>query len=812
MKFVPLLVSISLTVLLIVVFNTRFGLAPAFGQFLSPQHGFWQNAEAVDKDFNQDLRLPGLKDPAEIYLDDRLVPHVFAANEIDAFYIQGYLHARFRLWQMEFQTYAAGGRISELVGPRATSYDREKRRLGMVYSAEKTVAEMEKDPETKAQLDAYTAGVNEYINHLTESELPLEYKLLGYQPELWTNLKTALLMKYMSLDLSGAEDDFEFTKIRTALGYAAFEKMFPLAPDSLDPIVPVDTIERHPTIIVKAPANSDSVYLQKKDTTTVSSSAGKPDKDNGSNNWAVSGIKTKSGSPILCNDPHLGLHLPSLWYEMQISCPSFNGYGVTLPGAPGIVIGFNDSCAYGLTNSMRDVRDYYEIRFRDDSRKEYMYNGQWVPTEFRYEHILRKDTTEYIDTVAYTVFGPVMFDKSFSGNRNTNEKYYAVRWKGNDASNEMRAFYGLLHARNYEDYRHAIQWLHTPGQNVIFACKNGDIAITAQGEFPAKWRRQGDFIMPGTDSSYQWQATIPQPENPYMYNPERGFVSSANQYPVNPLTYPYYLGGEHLMERGMTINRYLSQPTEFGIEDMMKMQTDTYNPFAASARPLLLKYIDSASLDDGARKYYDLLREWDLHYEADGKGASIFQICWDSLRRIVWQDEMDKAGLPGFYPYNITLLEGLLRDSAYEFADNIETPEKESVKQDINEAFKEAVKTCLTLDQEGNLTWGKLKSTRIEHLARLVPFSRMDIDNSGGVYAINAMKKDHGPSWRMIVQLTKNTEAYGIYPGGQSGNPGSPYYDNFIDNWANGKYYPLWIMAKEEEGDKRVKAIIRLTQ
>jgi len=234
-----------------------FGLAPAFGQFLSPQHGFWQNAEAVDKDFNQDLRLPGLKDPAEIYLDDRLVPHVFAANEIDAFYIQGYLHARFRLWQMEFQTYAAGGRISELVGPRATSYDREKRRLGMVYSAEKTVAEMEKDPETKAQLDAYTAGVNEYINHLTESELPLEYKLLGYQPELWTNLKTALLMKYMSLDLSGAEDDFEFTKIRTALGYAAFEKMFPLAPDSLDPIVPVDTIERHLTIIVKAPANSD---------------------------------------------------------------------------------------------------------------------------------------------------------------------------------------------------------------------------------------------------------------------------------------------------------------------------------------------------------------------------------------------------------------------------------------------------------------------------------------------------------------------------------------------------------------------------
>jgi len=810
MKFVPFLISSAVTILLIIVFNTRWGPAPAFGEFLSPQHGFWQNAEAIDKEYNQDLQVPGLKDPAEIYLDDRLVPHIFAGSEADAYYLQGYIHARFRLWQMEFQAYAAAGRISELIGPKALGFDREKRRLGMIYAAEKTIAETEKNPVSKEEADAYTAGVNAYITSLKESDLPVEYKLLGYKPELWTNLKTALFLKFMSLDLAGFETDFEFTNLRSKLGYATFNKMFPLSQDSLDPIVPMDTLSRIPGISVREPQGSDSAYLERNDTVTVQSS--KPDKDNGSNNWAISGIKTKSGSPILCNDPHLALNLPSLWFEMQISCPGFNAYGATFPGAPGVIIGFNDSCAFGFTNAMRDVRDYYEIRFKDDSRKEYWYNGQWVPSEFRYEHILLKDTTEFIDTVAYTVFGPVMYDKSFSGNRKTNNRYYAVRWKAHDASNELLIFNGLDHAKNYADYQQAIKWLHTPGQNVVFACKNGDIAITAAGEFPAKWKRQGDFVMPGEDSSYAWQGMIPQSESPFMYNPDRGFVSSANQYPVNPLSYPYYLGGEYHNYRGLMINRYLNQMNEIGIEDMMKLQLDSYNPFAAMARPILMKNIDSASLNADELKYFELLRDWDLHYDADGKGASLFKITWDSLKAIVWNDELGKAGMTGFFPYNSTLLEGILRDSAYEFLDDINTPERESLKEDITLAFKQAALACKKLDSDGLLTWGKLKGTHVEHLAKLDPFSRLDIDNSGGEFAINAVKKDHGPSWRMIVQLTKTTEAYGIYPGGQSGNPGSPYYDNFIDNWANGKYYPLWMMSKDEETDKRVKAIIRVTK
>ncbi len=808
MKFLPFLISAVVTILLVIALNIPWGAAPPIGKFLSPQHGFWQNAEALDKDFGQDLQLPGMRDPAEVFIDDRLVPHIFAGNENDAFFLQGYFHAKFRLWQMEFQTYAAAGRISELIGPKALEYDREKRRLGMVYAAEKTVAEMEKDSVTRGEADAYTAGVNAYITSLKESELPIEYKLLNYKPELWSNLKTALFLKFMSLDLAGGENDFEYTNLRTLLGYQTFSKMFPTKQDSLDPIVPNDVA---PLLAAgpQPPPGSDSLYLQRKDTVTVKSS--KPDKDNGSNNWAVSGRKTKTGAPILCNDPHLGLHLPSLWYEMQLSCPGFNAYGATFPGAPGIIIGFNDSCAFGFTNAMRDVRDYYEIKFRDESRKEYWYNGQWRNTEFRYEHILRKGAPEFIDTVAYTVFGPVMYDTSFSGGRLTNKKYYAVRWKAHDPSNELMLFNALDHAKNYGDYLSAIKWLHTPGQNIIFASKNGDIAICDQGEFPAKWKRQGDFVMPGTDSSYAWQRMIPQAENPLMYNPERGFVSSANQYPVDPARYPYYLGGEFPNYRGLLINRYLNGMQDITIEDMMKLQTDDYNLFAEMARPILLKNIDPGTLEADDRKYYEILRDWDLHDKAESKGPSVFYTAWDSLKAVVWNDELAKTDLHDFYPFESTLVEGILRDSAYEFLDDISTPEKETLAQDVLLAFKKAAAACRSLESEDRLAWGKLRNTHIEHLAKLIPFSHMTVMNSGSKFDINAMKADHGPSWRMIVQLTANTEAYGIYPGGQSGNPGSPYYDDFTNSWIAGKYYPLWMMTKSDETDKKVKAIVRVT-
>ncbi|MEO9209519.1 MAG: penicillin acylase family protein, partial [Ginsengibacter sp.] len=770
-------------------------------KLLSPQNGVWQNAEPVNQNLNASLKFPQLKGKTEVYFDERLVPHVFAQNDNDAYFVQGYLHAKFRLWQMEFQTHAAAGRLSEIIGKKALGFDRDKRRLGMGYAAEIALKEVEKDPTSLEECNQYTAGVNAYIESLTQSTLPIEYKLLGYSPEKWTNLKTALFLKYMALDLAGYENDFEMTNAKSVFASADFNKIYPMIMDSLDPIIPKGTVYPKPGIEVKIPANADSLYFNYKDSNRIEEQ--KPNPDNGSNNWAVSGSKTKSGAPILANDPHLGLNLPSLWYEMQISTPTHNAYGASFPGAPAIIIGFNDSCAFGFTNAMRDVRDYYEVTFKDDTRKEYWFNNKWNETKFRVEQIKIKDSSTFNDSVAYTNIGPVMYDKSFNGSRNTNNKYYAVRWKAHDPSNELKIFTLLNSAKNYDDYLSAIKYLETPGQNVVFACKRGDIALWDQGSFPAKWKRQGDFVMPGNDSTYFWQGMIPQEENPHQVNPERGFVSSANQLPTDS-TYPYYLGGNYPPYRGWEINKMLSKMQDITPKDMMDLQTNNYNVFGEMALPVLVHHINTNEFNKQEQKYFEILKNWDHINAPNSTGATVFATVWDSLEVQVWSDELSQSSLKLPWPHESTLLNNLLKDTAFKFIDNINTPKVETLNEVLTRAFRKAVVALTEMDRSGKLEWAKHKDTKVMHLARLDAFSRLHLPIGGGTHTINAANNQHGPSWRMVVSLTPTTEAFGIYPGGQSGNPGSKFYDNFIDDWAAGKYYSLWVMKPSEAKDKRI--------
>ena len=809
MRIIFLVLSAAITIGLCMILNTKMLLPAPLGKLLAPQEGIWQNAEPADANFSAELTFPSLEGKVSVYFDERLVPHVFAEQENDAYFVQGYLHAKFRLWQMELQTLSAAGRASEVVGDIAINHDREFRRLGMVYAAENSLKAMESNETIKKECDAYTAGVNSYIESLTESSLPLEYKLLGYKPEKWNNLKTALFLKYMSYDLAAHETDFEMTNAKNYFSPGDFEKLYPARQDSMDPIIPKGTIYQQPKIQLKAPANADSLYLSK--AVVAVEEYEKPDQDNGSNNWAVSGSKTQSGAPILCNDPHLGLNLPSLWYEMQISTPSFNAYGATFPGAPSVIIGYNDSCAFGFTNGGRDVRDYYEIKFKDDTRKEYWFNNEWKKTTFRYEQIKIAGKPTMTDTVAYTLFGPVMYDRSFGGKRTDNQKNYAVNWKAHSASNELLLFNLLNRAKNYADYAVAVENLHTPGQNVAFACKNGDIAIRTQGEFPAKWKGQGDFIMEGIDSNYMWQGMIPMDETPFQYNPERGFISSANQIPADS-TYPYYLGREYPASRGYIINRRLAAMQNITVDSMKQLQTDNYNVFAEMARPVFLKNINEEILNAREKKYFNILKNWDLRNNASSQGATIFVLTWKYFKDTVYSDEYAKAPSPILLPFESTLLESILKDSAYKFLDNISTTKVETLADEATAAFKRAATDLATAEADDRLEWAKYKDTHVSHLLKLPSFSRLHLLIGGGNNIINATKENHGPSWRMIVSLTAKTEAYGVYPGGQSGNPGSKFYSNFIDSWVAGKYYSLWMMTKEEQKHNRVKWVMNFSK
>lgn len=853
MRVIPSILGAAVTIGLIILLNMQLPLGgtktPRLGNFLSPQKGFWQNAESANTLYVVEIKSDELKGKVEVYLDERLVPHVYADNENDAYYAQGYLHAKFRLWQMEFQAYAAAGRLSEVLGEKVgeksmLKIDQYFRRLGMVYAAERSLETMENDKATKEALDAYTAGVNNYIHQLEDADIPLEYKILDYKPEDWTNQKTALFVKYMAYDLAGFEEDFAKTNARSVFTAREYEALYPYGQDLMAPIIPKNAVVYEPDERLPIPSFADSLYFLFKpapavDTTVVAvdstkqaavatapgaatttapanTPAGKaavpakapvkggavkkdptlkPDKDNGSNNWALAGSKTQSGRPILCNDPHLGLNLPAIWYEMQITTPVYNAYGVSFPGAPFIVIGFNDSCAFGFTNAERDVKDYYEVKFKDTSMQEYWYNNAWQHTSFRDEVIKVKGGADKVEHIAMTVWGPVMYDASYPDPL-TSGKAYACKWMAHEPSNELKTFSLLNRAKGYIDYLDALSYFKCPGQNMIFATKSGDIAIRQQGMFPAKWRRQGDFVMPGTDSTFGWQGDVAIEENLTMYNPGRGYVSSANQYPYDT-TYPYYQGGTFELFRGLTIDRYLASMENVTVADMQRMQTDNYNTFAELARPVLLRYVSEATLNADEKKYVDLLSNWNLRADANEKAATVLKVWWDSLTVCMYRDELAQSSKPMPWPEKSTLIEALVRDPNYSFADDITTPEKETVAETVIKAYRLAIPALKQYERENRLEWGAYKDGAVTHLLKIPSLSRLHVLGGGGENIINAFKGTHGPSWRMVVELTDNINAYGVYPGGQNGNPGSKYYDSFIDSWVAGRYYRLEISPKQ---------------
>ncbi|HQW55447.1 MAG TPA: penicillin acylase family protein [Saprospiraceae bacterium] len=810
MRYISAVVTLIILSALIIFMDRSWGRLPALGRLLSPWNGYMNDPGLFRQDSFQTFSLKELNAEVKVYFDDRMVPHIFATTDHDAYYMQGYIHARDRLWQMEFQTMFAGGRLSEIVGSKALPLDKSHRRLGLASGARLAESEILKDSATSLACRAYTEGINSYISTLTQDQYPFEYKLMGYKPELWSIEKTALLLKFMAKDLAGYDEDFEKSYVLATLGWETYNLMYPIREDSLSPIIPASSVKQGRSLTLNDPTNTDSTYFHPQ--LPAEFIGDKPDKDNGSNNWAIAGEKSKTGKPILCNDPHLKLGLPSLWYEVQITTPQYSSYGVSLPGAPGIIIGFNQNIAFGFTNAMRDVMDYYRIEFKDQSRKEYKYNDKWLQTTMRIDTYRVKNEATVYDTVLMTHFGPVIYDRNFHGLRNgltrvAKDENYAVTWAGNLPSNELITFLKLNRSKTYDDYMEAIKTFSCPGQNMIFASKSGDIAITQQGLFPAKWPYQGEFVMEGKDSLYEWQGFIPNENLLTMKNPERGFVSSANQLPVDPNIYPYFLGGDYITERGYRINQVLNQKKKFDITDMMALQNDNFNTSAHQLLPIIFSRADSLHLGSEEGRLFNVLRKWDLLNDANSEGALVFEMMLDTLEYLIWHDELKKSYL-GLMPERNTLVQNLIKNINFKCVDNIYTPVKETFDYQLAECFRRISPAIASLKKDNITTWGIYKHTNIPHLLdikqNMPSLSRLGLNVGGGEGIVNAIKRSHGPSWRMIISLTDTIEAYGVYPGGQSGHPGNQFYDTGITPWSEGKYFTLWLMNLNETDDKRI--------
>ncbi|WP_295664870.1 penicillin acylase family protein [uncultured Mucilaginibacter sp.] len=813
MKLFKALFTVFLTIALIWALQTKFGDLPPLGKFLNPATGFWQNAESRNITPKLTEKITGLNGGITIRYDEYMIPHIFAQNDHDLYFAQGYVTAKDRLWQMDIQTRSAAGRLSEIVGPKALDLDRYHRRMGMVYGAEQTMLMSMKDPKVKEMLEAYSDGVNAYIHSLPPKYYPIEFKLLDYAPEDFKPINCALILKLMSEVLATNSDDFAMTNTLKLFGPKVTAELFPDYPFKEDPIIPAGTKWDFKPLKIPAPSKGFIDDM----TDTIKTKHGP--EGIGSNNWVIGGSKTANGYPILANDPHLELTYPSIWYQMQMSAPGVNVYGVTIPGAPTIVIGYNQKIGWGVTNVDADVLDWYQIRFKDLTKNEYWYNNKWVPTKRRIEVIKIRGQADMIDSVIYTHVGPVVYANSNVKPKMSRAAFvptgHALRWIAHDPSIEFKTLYILNRGKNYDDYRKALTYWTAPAQNFIFASVDKDIAITPNGKFPLKYKDQGKFLLDGSDPADNWQGWIPPEQNPTVKNPAQGFLSSANQSSTDT-TYPYYINWRfEPYTRAKRINDRLRAMHNATVDSIRILQSDNYSIMAQDILPTMLGDIDQSKLTAKQKQFYGIIKTWDKHFDAKSVGATFFNAWWANLYNAIWADDFTVKNYLGIqlkWPSKDRTIQLLTtQKTSHWYRD---TSNQLNTRQNlVNKTFNATIDSLTK--KYGGLSaawqWGTVKGSRISHLGKVDGLGSGIFSSGGTSGVINALSDTHGPSWRMVVQFGPTVEGYGIFPGGESGNPGSYFYDNFFNTWKNGQLKKLLFLSSSNDGEQHIKSTITLS-
>lgn len=781
-------------VLLVTALSQQIFNAPPVGKLLDPFSGAVQN-ENEDVLQNSQRDISGVSKPVSVFFDDRDVPHIYAQTEEDLYFTQGYVTASYRLWQMDFLSYVSAGRLSEIFADGFLDYDRKQRRMGLLDAAKASLKMIEKDPRTIKILSAYTKGVNAYISRLNYKKMPLEYKLLDYKPEPWSNLKSVLIMKYMADMLSGYDEDYNATALMMTLGEEKYNKLFPIFGPHSTPIAGDASKTKNEALAhIKKPDYLDFSFFSERALVSKSNY----NREVGSNSWVVSGKKTASGFPILASDPHLNLTLPAIWFEMQLSGPGSNVYGVTIPGTPAVIIGFNENIAWGITNGLDDVKDWYKLRLTDDYKK-YELDGEWKETTVTVEAIKRKGQSVFYDTIYHTIHGPVVSDKRFVGSQ-PEMLNHAMRWELHNPSNEFSTFIQLNEAKTYNDYREALKHYSSPVQNFTFASKNNDIAVHHQGKMAVKWAGQGKFILDGTNGTHIPGRYIPSDSLPQVYNPECNYVVSANQRPTDA-SYPYYYTGYYSENRARRIKSLLEQRNGYNAGQMQAMQLDNTSAFAADVLSVIIPKIDRTKLTEGQLQLLQNLQSWRGVYDADDTNAELFQLWWKNVKEYTWDEFTKGAKLP-----EDDVLAGLVQaEPDNEFFDRQGTSVKENAAVIITQAFTDAEKKYNEVKKEKGAQWGNHNTINIMHLTNIGPFSRPNLSSAGNAQAINAVSPGVAPSWRMIVELGDRPNAYGVYPGGQSGNVASASFDAFVNDWNKGKYYPLTFFMSIDEAKEQTR-------
>ncbi len=799
------------------------------------------------------INVAGLDAKVEVLRDTYGVPHIYASTAHDLFFAQGYTQAQDRWWQMEFWRHIGAGRIGELTGKTKSVLGNDLfiRSAGWHAAAEKDYAAL--DDEAKKTLQDFADGINAYISARAIGDLAFEYNVLGltgvkFNVEPWTPVDTLVWTKVMSWDLGGnMSQERQISKLMETMDEDMFKDF---APD-----YPYDS---KPTIIQKddlPPAGMpfDAAYkAQEAGKPVVTQLAGNfqdiglvfgKGHDIGSNNWVVAGSKSASGKPLLANDPHLGIQMPSIWYEIGLHCQPvttecpYDLRGLTFATVPGIVIGHNAKIAWGVTNVGWDTQDLYIITPNPDNPLQYKWNGAWRDMTVRKEEIrFGKGETPITLDVRVTHLGPIINDYQLNDDGTVGgytDKPLALRWTSYEPSTMFKAIIDLNKASNWQEYREALRSWDTAAQNFIYADTEGNIGYQTPGNVPIRAAgHTGLLPIDGSSDQYEWKGYVPFENLPSVYNPSRGYIATANQALVPQEYYSQLaetLGDKFGADsnyqfgvywaygyRGQRIVEMLEASDKHDFASFKAIQGDNKLIFAEEITPTLKAMtFKDASLTD----IRDWMLNWDDQLHMDSPQAALFVAFWQRLAHAVYDDQAGSEVTGG--GQNMWSLVMLLQKTDSAWWDDITTKDVTETPLMLVEGSLRGAYDELVAAQGADRTkwaWGKMHTATFESnplgLSGIDTIEKMvnrgPVATSGGSDVVNSTSWYGGytddktgwqpdytvrslPSMRIIVDMSNLSKSMIIHTTGQSGHPFSPHYDDMIESWRKIEYQPmLW--------------------
>jgi penicillin amidase len=758
-------------------------------------------------ELNGEKAVKGLTADARVIRDERGVPHIYAGNTHDLYFLTGYVTAQERLWQMDMVRHATQGRLSELFKRDMLETDYFLRALGMSKKS-KLVLENE-DPAVLATLQAYTDGVNAWIQECGK-KLPPEFKILGYSPDPWTLTDITNIIGFIGWDLasSNLSDEINNYKLVKKLGP---EKASELIADwnLVDEVVYPDfTIDEE--LLEKAVSSIGSMKkLEELGIVTLS----------GSNNWAVSGSRSETGKPILSNDMHLGFNVPGFWMQMHQVIPGeLNVTGVLFPGEPFIIAGHNERIAWGMTNLSVDDIDLF-VETVDSSGNNYLYNGQWLPFRDENEELRLSEDSVVTKTIRYTHHGPVI-----SGMRGIDDAVLTMRWSGYDYSDEIMAVYLLDRAGSWDEFRAALSNFRSISQNFAYADVDGNIGLNTGGGVPV---RKGTGLLPrkGDTDEFEWKGYVPFELLPTSFNPSNGFVSSANQRTVTA-DYPFFISGEFSMPyRIMRIREMAAEKEILGIEDFRKMVTDNHSAYAAMLTPVILKAAATIVEPDATEQAaIEELKAWDYSMNASLIAPSLFEVIRIELAHNIMYDELgDMYGSSLGRQYDFYIYR-MMKEGPDEWIDDVNTPEQETMDEIMVMSIRSAIDTLTARcgDYGENWQWGKIHTFTLEHpmgsvriLDRLLGLNSKTYGIGGSYHTVEPysykenFRANHGASERHIFNTADWDKSLTVIPTGTSGIPGSPFYLSQTDTYVTNGFFAEPFSDQAVEAAKKYEMIFK---